>query len=209
MSQYHRQCHYLNICWSSLSKQLESLLTDCLIIGALIQKTLHSVAPSVCSLSIFVMIESENLRTCRYCLQTEDVTQQNTENLLIAPCKCANTVKYVHRNCLHHWLNRSSNRLKCELCKHSFVLEVNLEHRGRTTAYGVTAILTFLITTSWIFIYDGFVRNSALCVGLKIGMGCGALGVGALFFFLFCQFLRYAKKKRKRVKDLNSSLFRV
>ena len=47
---------------------------------------------------------------CRICLEAGDGSN------LVMPCECAGTCKYVHRECLEHWiLERGSAR--CEVCK--------------------------------------------------------------------------------------------
>ena len=64
--------------------------------------------------------------SCRICL----FDTNSAENPLISPCKCAGTMKYIHLECLRHWLkNRVSIKetpqsayyywkvLDCELCK--------------------------------------------------------------------------------------------
>ncbi len=64
--------------------------------------------------------------SCRICL----FDTNSAENPLISPCKCAGTMKYIHLECLRHWLkNRVSiqetpqsayyywKMLDCELCK--------------------------------------------------------------------------------------------
>lgn len=62
---------------------------------------------------------------CRFCLSEDDCS----DNPLIAPCKCAGTMKYIHIDCLKNWLKSKINvknttyvisysfkQLMCELC---------------------------------------------------------------------------------------------
>eukprot|EP00347_Sterkiella_histriomuscorum_P021524 403333677 len=69
------------------------------------------------------------LRSCRICLGEEN----ESDNELITPCKCAGTMKYIHVLCLQEWLNgkKTVRELpfstiylykisQCELCKSSF-----------------------------------------------------------------------------------------
>lgn len=74
-------------------------------------------------------IKSLNMSECRICLNSSN------ESILISPCKCSGSIKYVHPKCLQRWLkekypNRHRNMivrsrscgtgLKCELCKFEF-----------------------------------------------------------------------------------------
>ena len=63
---------------------------------------------------------------CRICFQEND----DDEDPLISPCKCAGSMKYVHLGCLRQWLTRNENKkiaphvtsytwkaFHCDLCK--------------------------------------------------------------------------------------------
>ena len=56
--------------------------------------------------------------------QTNFTSKLNVNDpfFLISPCFCTGTLKYVHHNCLQHWI-RSSNHRYCELCKYNFKLK--------------------------------------------------------------------------------------
>ena len=71
---------------------------------------------------------------CRICLGEEEDDQ---ENELICPCKCAGTMRYIHIRCLKEWLNSKKlvyngervksffwKALECELCKTAFETEM-------------------------------------------------------------------------------------
>lgn len=64
--------------------------------------------------------------------------EEEGEDKLISPCRCAGTTKYIHSNCLKEWLNskRVTRELKystiyvfkvasCELCKHNYPGKLN------------------------------------------------------------------------------------
>lgn len=51
--------------------------------------------------------------TCRIC------HCGNESEILISPCVCTGTVKYVHHSCLMDWLKRCV-KTKCELCLYNF-----------------------------------------------------------------------------------------
>ena len=70
-------------------------------------------------------------KICRICYMEEE----NEENPLVQPCICSGSMKYIHFNCLKHWINTrsfdkvESNELcsiyiikpvECELCKTKF-----------------------------------------------------------------------------------------
>ena len=74
-------------------------------------------------------IGSTGLPLCRICLSEEN----ELENPLFAPCKCAGTMKYIHLQCLQFWLNSRKitketaftktffwKTLECELCKTTY-----------------------------------------------------------------------------------------
>ncbi|XP_058837136.1 E3 ubiquitin-protein ligase MARCHF3-like isoform X2 [Topomyia yanbarensis] len=50
---------------------------------------------------------------CRIC---QSATEKSR---LISPCLCKGTLRYVHRDCLEHWLSRSG-LTHCELCLHRY-----------------------------------------------------------------------------------------
>ena len=67
--------------------------------------------------------EESSIKTpiCRICY---DIEKDN--NLLIHPCHCSGSVKYVHEECLKTWLlstNEDLSNRKCELCNTQFQME--------------------------------------------------------------------------------------
>lgn len=59
---------------------------------------------------------------CRICLEDEI-----NKSLLISPCKCEGSIKYLHSNCLKKWLitrKQSPFDSKCEICNAQFNIEV-------------------------------------------------------------------------------------
>lgn len=74
------------------------------------------------------MSDSENLN-CRICLSEEE----KPDHILIKPCKCMGSMKYIGLSCLREWLDGKRHMketefvnsyiwkaLECEICKHSF-----------------------------------------------------------------------------------------
>ena len=82
---------------------------------------------------------NENNKCCRICYCEEE-----DENPLLQPCICSGSMKYIHLNCLKHWLSNSSlikvksnkkceiynyKEAECELCKSK--LPTFLRHKGK------------------------------------------------------------------------------
>ena len=92
-------------------------------------------------------------KLCKVCYGEEE----NEENPLVQPCKCSGSLKYIHLNCLKHWLNTKScikiegnerfsiflvKQIECEICKEKFpdfvkhkdklyeILEPNIEYES-------------------------------------------------------------------------------
>lgn len=64
----------------------------------------------------------KNAKICRICHSNEP----NKE--LIAPCNCAGTLKYVHQNCLQHWLRVNGNYLRYSTNLFNYVM-FSLQYR--------------------------------------------------------------------------------
>ena len=80
-------------------------------------------------------VKEVKVKTCRICYLTESDSYTNP---LIKPCKCAGSMKYIHLQCLLHWLKTkiqiekleyidnnfftiySPEQVECELCKSIF-----------------------------------------------------------------------------------------
>ena len=75
-----------------------------------------------------------NTKICRICYGEEDPIT-DIDNPLVQPCKCTGSLKYIHLNCLKHWLNTKSctkvdfnnnysiflvRQVECEICKTKF-----------------------------------------------------------------------------------------
>lgn len=65
---------------------------------------------------------------CRICLAETELSQDNklSPDILISPCLCSGTVKWVHRGCLDRW--RAENEgtpleYRCELCHSAYAIE--------------------------------------------------------------------------------------
>ncbi|KAI9354727.1 hypothetical protein BD770DRAFT_131699 [Pilaira anomala] len=64
------------------------------------------------------LIKNEKLHKCKICLEKDSVS------LLISPCHCKGSIKYVHPHCMAGWrkallrTGRESDLYHCQLCKH-------------------------------------------------------------------------------------------
>ena len=73
-------------------------------------------------------------KICRICYAEEEPVS-DFNNPLVQPCKCSGSLKYIHLNCLKHWLNTKScikvetndnysiflvKPVECEICKTKF-----------------------------------------------------------------------------------------
>ena len=59
---------------------------------------------------------------CRICFEEED-----NHALLIAPCRCNGTSKYVHIDCLNQWRTLSysdDSTTNCPTCKFEYILNL-------------------------------------------------------------------------------------
>ena len=80
-------------------------------------------------------------KECRYCLSDDK------SGLLISPCKCEGTMKYVHNECLEDWIKNSKRNLKtevsdktkffitkCEICKYE-IKYVEMYQNGKMKSF--------------------------------------------------------------------------
>jgi hypothetical protein len=68
--------------------------------------------------------EKEKAEICRICYEPAQETK-----LLIHPCKCAGSLKYIHEDYLKIWLlslKKNFDDRKCELCQCSFIMEYKM-----------------------------------------------------------------------------------
>ena len=79
-----------------------------------------------CPLNIPITQPKNEQSQCRICLESQD------RDLLITPCKCNGSMKYVHEQCLKLWIlssNPDINSSSCELCKQAFIIEFELSRK--------------------------------------------------------------------------------
>uniref|UniRef100_A0A8C4R8K1 RING-type E3 ubiquitin transferase n=1 Tax=Eptatretus burgeri TaxID=7764 RepID=A0A8C4R8K1_EPTBU len=76
-----------------------------------------TVAQSVSSPSVCPSAQD----ICRICHCEGD-----EENVLIMPCHCTGSLRFVHQSCLQQWIKSSDTRC-CELCKYDFIMESKMK----------------------------------------------------------------------------------
>ena len=135
------------------------------------------------------IMKTKKAKTCRICYEEEDPIS-NFDNPLVQPCNCSGSLKYIHLNCLKHWLNTKScsnlfknenysvflvEPVQCEICKTNFpdflkhkdkiyeILDFNSEFENYFTIESLT-----LDKNNTKFIY---VVNLDINMQLKIGRG--------------------------------------
>ncbi|KAI9475641.1 MAG: hypothetical protein EXX96DRAFT_273161 [Benjaminiella poitrasii] len=131
---------------------------------------------------------TNKIRTCKICLETDDVS------LLISPCHCKGSIKYVHPHCMAGWrksllrTGRENDIYHCQLCKH----RLWVKQRRLWAAFLhykvfriiVTAFLLGLILIPAGSIMKAFIHFSALLSNYPGGL-IQAWATNSFFSFLF------------------------
>ena len=110
------------------SKEKYNSDDDYLVKNILTEKT-NNIENNKNNINLFKIKKNKNI--CRICYGDED--EEN--NPLIQPCSCSGTMKFIHYECLKHWIETQScikieknhlytifilKNLECELCKNKF-----------------------------------------------------------------------------------------
>ncbi|KAI8929860.1 hypothetical protein BC831DRAFT_442398 [Entophlyctis helioformis] len=80
-------------------------------------------------------------RTCRFCLDDE------SNGILISPCLCSGSAKYVHVHCLQQWRKMAINpysRIRCEICHAYYPIKYPFSGLVTITSARVVCGLTYL-----------------------------------------------------------------
>lgn len=94
-------------------------------------------------------IKAPELNQCRICLENEI-----NASVLISPCRCQGSVKYIHEECLKTWLVSQEEDLEqgqCELCKTKYKMEFIVRQRcnpRNTCGEGLTHCLFIPLLTA-------------------------------------------------------------
>ena len=65
---------------------------------------------------------SENAKLCRICYEGDELN-----NMLIQPCQCEGSMKYIHEECLKKWIDEYKKGLYCEICSNKFYIKFFME----------------------------------------------------------------------------------
>jgi hypothetical protein len=82
-----------------------------------------------------VVEETKRKKVCRICLEENDQNDVGPNSIMLSPCKCSGTSKYIHFICLQTWLKNKAvlnylittnchyyeiKSIECEICKSIF-----------------------------------------------------------------------------------------
>ena len=124
----------------------------------------------------FELIEEEMLDSedsfiepeCRICFDTETRT-----DLLLYPCLCNGTSRYIHTSCLKKWRTMNNDRpafLKCMECGSNYNIVFSYPRETFTFSLNYTSqLINIFVFNSWIFALSLFIR--------QIDMGLGAQSI--------------------------------
>jgi len=112
---------------------------------------------------------------CRICLD------ESNPELMISPCKCRGSVKWVHSNCLHYWFkNNSRNCQKCNSCNFKyqyqeesffkkFIIDVINLLMDNIHAYSCYVILFYIFFIIGVFLFNNIYYDFSLSFITEIG----------------------------------------
>ena len=115
-------------------------------------------------------INQENLQ-CRICLEDEE-----NIDLLISPCRCNGTSKYVHKSCLETWRYQSISArgfYKCMECNENYIILNNdeIENQRIFDIFNIFQKLFYFelcvsfLLNFFIYIIDVFINDYLPIVG--------------------------------------------
>ena len=76
--------------------------------------------PTTTSFSQRAPMTNPTQRECRICLDPVDKMIEANSPDVLSPCRCAGSIKWVHRDCLNDWISSSENvdhKKCCDVCK--------------------------------------------------------------------------------------------
>ncbi|KAL4445285.1 hypothetical protein ABPG74_022098 [Tetrahymena malaccensis] len=169
--------------------------------------------------------ETEEM-VCKICFEGENKEDKskNKKSLLISPCLCQGSMKYIHQECLKEWiisklcqefnsyvqLQADLSKTQCEICKYNYRMEIQLGDRflpsqaikkGMKPLY--LSLVTFLISCMLFYLAAHFTTQSiqgdtdSMETGYSLGIGVCSAIVGCIFIFISIICLReclYVKK---------------
>ena len=70
-------------------------------------------------------LPQQELPVCKFCLEVD------SSKMLIHPCRCEGSIKYVHHDCLKTWIithNEDLDYAKCELCHYQYKMTYSIRN---------------------------------------------------------------------------------
>jgi hypothetical protein len=97
-------------------------------------------------------------KTCRVCLSEDN-------DIMVAPCGCNGTIKYIHMACLEKWIKISGNGETCPSCKTYYTEEfiIKPSRRGELIEFFmdwsfITVIQVLLVILLFGIVFDGQIK---------------------------------------------------
>lgn len=132
-----------------------------------------------------------NEKSCRICYEPE-----SNEDIIIEPCECSGSMKYVHEKCLKTWIlsqNKKPTTYICDICKYSIKMQIRIKNhfsmkniRQELLKMLILFIVICIVLTIFIFliIVVSSVENFSASTGGKIYMSIIALVCILIFVIL-------------------------
>lgn len=95
-------------------------------------------------------IEDNDEKMCRICMEIEA-----NNNVLITPCRCSGSVKFIHEICLKTWLVSQAEDIaeaSCELCKEPYEMEFKITNACVPSEYCKQGIVQCLFIPLLLFV---------------------------------------------------------
>jgi hypothetical protein len=95
-------------------------------------------------------IKSSDEPVCRICFDIE-----TDQKILIAPCKCAGSIRSVHEECLKMWIMSSDQNISsasCDICKEKFKMEIEFARTCSCTFVSEECFKIFIFPLAMVII---------------------------------------------------------
>ena len=105
--------------------------------------------------------DSTDTPTCRICWEP----QTDLSNMLINPCQCNGSMKWIHRDCLAKWIETSKHK-QCQECHYKYKYKEVYTHKWHKWIDNIyfSHGSTIVIITSFIYLFASIFRKIALTI---------------------------------------------
>ena len=105
--------------------------------------------------------DSTNIPTCRICWEP----QTDLSNVLISPCHCNGSMKWIHRDCLAKWIETSKHK-QCQECHYKYKYKEVYTHKWHKWIDNIyfSHGSTIVIIASFIYLFASIFRKIALTI---------------------------------------------